>query len=296
MRKRVLTAREEVGLAIMMRGEGVPLSEPLPRKFRAGCADTDDRARAFDAFILHNRGLVSSLTKKYLGRGLEADDLEQSGYEGLHRAVEKYDGSAGWKFSTYATHWINQAMQRAVANFGSAIRLPVHVHEQVHKILAVRARMMDENPQVRIADIAVQAGVNVEQVREALRLGAGVVSLDKPISDDGSSSLADFVNDDRRATADPGEVLVEIAIRDEIREVVDSLPDREAMIVKLRFGFHDTEQQTLDAIGAQIGVTRERVRQIEKKVKEKLAGLLGERGFGPLLMPVDLEAWADGVV
>jgi RNA polymerase primary sigma factor len=291
--KRLLTAREEVGLARMMRGNQIPLSEALPRGFRATCADTDDRARAFDAFVLHNRGLVWSLTKAYIGRGLEPDDLEQSGYEGLRRAVEKYDGSVGWKFSTYATHWINQALQRAVANDGRLIRLPVHVHEKVNKILAVRARLLGECRRIRVSDIADQAGVNIEQVLEALRLAAGVVSLDTPVSEDGSSSLADFVDDERWAAADPGEAFIEVALREEIREVVESLPEREAVIVKLRFGLDGDEELTLDAIGMHLGVTRERVRQIESKVKAKLGVLLRERGFGP---PMALRTSDDATV
>jgi RNA polymerase primary sigma factor len=216
-----------------------------------------------------------------VGRGLDVDDLEQYAYEGLRRAVEKYDGSAGFKFSTYATHWINQALGRAVADYGSLIRLPVYVHEQVQRILAVRARLFESSNRVQLSDVAQEAGVDVGKVLEAIRLTAGVVSLDKPVSDDGASSLADFVDDERWAAADPSEAFIETALRDEIRAVVESLPEREATIIKMRFGLENDEECTLDAIGAHVGVTRERVRQIEKKVKAKLATLLGDRGFGP---------------
>ena len=288
--KRLLTASEEVGLATLMRTDGVPLSQALPKGFRRTLSDEDERARAFDAMMLHNRGLVWSLVKRYVGHGLEAEDLEQSGYTGLRRAVEMFDASQGWKFSTYATNWINQAMSRAVADEGRLVRLPVYMHERVQKVLAIRERMLIERGRARLFDLAAASDLRPDQVLECLRLASGVVSLDAPLGDDGTT-LEALLDEERHALPDPAAVVMAMEIRDEILEVVDLLADRESRIIRLRFGLENDEPQTLDQVGRHFGLTRERIRQIEAKAKKRLGFDLHSRGFGPPIWPpVDVES------
>ncbi len=278
---RILTAVEEVGLATIMREGDGNLAEDLPQGFRKSLKAHDERARAFDAFMLHNRRLVWKLAQRHLEKGLEFDDLEQTGYKGLHRAIEKFDASQGHKFSTYATHWINQAMQRAIADEGRLIRLPVYVHEQMVKVLAARNRLLTENGKAPLLDIANKAGVTPDEALKALLLSAGVVSLDAPINE-GGTTRGEMIAQDPRADGpvDPETHVIAEDECGEILEAIESLDSREATILKLRFGFSDDDPKTLDEIGVRIGVTRERIRQIEKLAKEKVAEDLRRRGLG----------------
>jgi len=278
---RILTAIEEVGLASIIRGDNVQLSDELPPRFRKSLDANDERARAFDAFMLHNRRLVWKLANKHLGQGLEFDDAEQSGYKGLHRAIEKFDASQGHKFSTYATYWINQAIQRAIADEGRTIRIPVHVHEKIVKVLAARTKLLVENGSARLFDIASNAGVTPDQALKLLLLSAGIVSLDAPIDEDGTTRL-EFVaqNIHMDGPVDPETHVVAEDECEEILDAIESLGQREAAILKLRFGFAENEPKTLDEIGVRMGVTRERIRQIEKLAKKKLAEDLRRRGIG----------------
>ncbi|WP_020145923.1 RNA polymerase sigma factor RpoD/SigA [Terracoccus sp. 273MFTsu3.1] len=283
--KRLLTASEEVGLAALMRQGGEPLNEALPVGFRLSLSHRDERARAFDALMLHNRGLVWSLVKRHMGEGLEPEDLEQSGYSGLRRAVEMFDASQGWKFSTYATHWINQSMSRAVANEGRLVRLPVHMYERVQKVRAIRERLLVELGRAPLFDMATMAGIRPDQVLECLRLNMGIVSLDAPVGEDGGTTLEALFENDRAALPDPASILLLVEGHAELLDAIDELPEREALIIRLRFGLDDGEPSTLDEIGQRLGVTRERVRQIESKAKVRLADLLHARGFGPAIWP-----------
>ena len=278
---RLLTAVEEVGLATIMREGDGNLAEDLPKGFRKSLKAHDERARAFDAFMLHNRRLVWKLAQKHLERGLEFEDLEQTGYKGLHRAIEKFDASQGHKFSTYATHWINQAMQRAIADEGRLIRLPVHVHERMVKVLAARNKLLTTNGRAPLLDIASHAGVTPDEALKALFLSAGVVSLDAPINEEGTTR-GELIAQNLRVDgpADPETRVIAEDECDGILEAIESLDSREATILKLRFGFSDDDPKTLDEIGVRIGVTRERIRQIEKLAKEKVAEDLRRRGLG----------------
>ena len=277
--KRLLTAEEEVGLAMLMRGRLLPLHEELPQGLRAALPATDERARAFDALMLHNRGLVWSILRSYVGQGLEVDDLEQSGYRGLRRAVEKFDASQGWKFSTYATWWIRQAISRAIADDGRAIRLPVHMHERVRKVVATRERLFVERGSAPLFEIAAATRLSPAQVRECLNLAVGVVSLDAPVGENGDTALGLLLDTDEFRDDDPLHQLAALAWRREIHELVDTLPEQQARIIRLRFGLDGDEPRTLDAVGKEFGLTRERIRQIEKKAKETLAARLSERGL-----------------
>lgn len=287
--KRLLSASEEVGLAALMRREGVPLNQALPAGFRLSVPEKDERARAFDALMLHNRALVWSLVKKHLDQGLEGEDLEYSGYAGLRRAVEMFDASQGWKFSTYATHWINQAMSRAVANEGRLVRLPVHMYERVQRVRAIRERLLVELGRAPLFDMASMAGIRPDQVLECLRLSMGFVSLDAPVGEEGRTTLEALFENDRDALPDPASIMIMIETRAELLDVVDMLSDRESMVIRLRFGLDDGESQTLEEIGQRLGVTRERVRQIESKAKDRLGDLLHSRGFGPAIWPPSVE-------
>jgi RNA polymerase primary sigma factor len=279
--KRLLTAQQEVGLATLMRAPGMSLESPLPKGFRRSLDPGDSRAEAFDAMFLHNRGLVWSTIPRYLGHGLDAEDLEQSGYEGLRRAVEKFDGSMGLKFSTYATHWINQAMSRAVANEGRAIRVPVHKHEQIQRVLAARNRLMLEGGRARLFDLCAATELPPETVVECLHLSAGVVSLDAPIGDD--TSLLELLEDEADPDADPLALVIAMDHREEFALALDLLTEREAEILRMRFGFGGDEPMTLEAVSQVYGVTRERIRQIEKKAKERLEAVIRE--LFPHLVP-----------
>lgn len=276
---RILTAEEEVGLARLMRECKSPLDEPLPKGFRATCSGDEECARAFDAMVLHNRGLVWSMVNSFVGQGLDPEDIEQSGYEGLRRAVEKYDGSAGWKFSTYATHWIRQAIQRALADQGRLIRIPVHLYERVQKVLAVRNKLLLSNGRVSHFAIAADLGLDVEQVREALLLSRGAVSLDAPVGDGGESSLLDFVDQENPDEPDLSYAIEEREFRDSVRDAMALLPEREEMVLKLRYGFLSDEPMTLEEVGSHFGFTRERARQLEAKAKKKLLPILSAAGF-----------------
>jgi RNA polymerase primary sigma factor len=272
--RRLLTAQQEVGLATLMREQGQSLDIPLPKGFRRSLDSTDPRAEAFDALFLHNRGLVWSTISRYMGHGLDSEDLEQSGYEGLRRAVEMFDGSMGLKFSTYATHWINQSMSRAVANEGRVIRIPVHKYEQMQRVLAARNRLMLEGGRAPLFDICAATELPPEKVVECLRLSAGVVSLDAPIGDD--TSLLELLENNADPDADPMALVLASDLREEFNMVIDMLAEREAAVIRMRFGFDGDEPMTLDAIGQVLGVTRERVRQIEKKAKERLELFLAD--------------------
>lgn len=292
-RHRTLTADEEVGLAFLMRSGNTGLDEELPKGFRRSLDTGDERARAFDSFFLHNVRLVASLAIKAPRELLEVEDVIQAGYFGLSRAIEMFNAELGLKFSTYATHWIRQAIDRAVANEGRLIRLPVHVWEEIQTIRRAQSRLVDSGRSAGMFELVAETGMPAKRIRERLQQYCGVLSLDKPIVNDAPMTLADLLLDGD-PSGDPEASVVASDYRATLWAVVDELSDRERRVLRLRFGFDDGEPMTLDAIGAREGVTRERIRQIESKAVERLRKLLAKRGLTPILVPArsrqDLDA------
>lgn len=277
--KRVLTAEEEVGLARLLRGQN-PLHEELQQGFRRSLPDGAEQARAFDALMLHNRGLVWSILRGFIGQGVELEDLEQSGYRGLGRSIEKFDAGKGFKFSTYATHWIRQAMSRAVADEGRLVRLPVYMHERVRKVVATRERLLVERGRAPLFDLAAATELRPAQVRECLNLAVGALSLDAPVGEDGGTTLGLLLDAEEFRDEDPLRQLIARAERQEIHDLVARLPEQQARVIRLRFGLDGEEPRTLDAIGQEYGVTREWIRQVEAKAKVALTSGLSSRAVG----------------
>ncbi len=244
----LLTPEEEVDLATRM-AEG----------------DVYARKRLSEA----NLRLVVSIAKRYVGRGMQFLDLIQEGNLGLIKAVEKFDYTKGFKFSTYATWWIRQAITRAIADQARTIRIPVHMVETINKVKKVGSQLLHKNGHEPSAEeIAEEIGMSVEKVREIMRVAQEPVSLETPIGEEEDSHLGDFIPDDDAPV--PADAAMQTLLREQIKEVIETLTPREEKVLRLRFGLEDNHPRTLEEVGKEFKVTRERIRQIEAKALRKL--------------------------
>ena len=275
----LLTAREEIDLAMKIEA-GVEAARKLEEAEEQGIElERRERRRlsrveqvgidAKQQLIEANLRLVVSIAKRYVGRGMLFLDLIQEGNLGLIKAVEKFDYTKGYKFSTYATWWIRQAITRAIADQARTIRIPVHMVETINKVIRVSRQLLQElghDPSPN--EIAAEMNMPVEKVREILKIAQEPVSLETPIGEEEDSHLGDFIPDE--GASEPSEAASFTLLKEQLMDVLSTLTPREEKVLKLRFGIEDGRTRTLEEVGKEFNVTRERIRQIEAKALRKL--------------------------
>jgi len=276
----LLTAAQEVDLAKRIEAgvfakHVLDTHSELDKQYAADLrAVVRDGERARNHLLEANLRLVVSLAKRYTGRGMPLLDLIQEGNLGLIRAVEKFDYAKGFKFSTYATWWIRQAITRGMADQARTIRLPVHLVEQVNKLARMKRDMHQRlGRDATHAELAEESGIAEEKIADLLDHARDPVSLDMPVGSEEEAPLGDFIEDGEAADAET--TVISHLLHDDLRRVLATLEDREQHVIRMRYGLDDGQPRTLDQIGRQFGLSRERVRQIEREVMAKLR--IGER-------------------
>ncbi len=271
----LLTAEQEVKLARrieagVLADERLQASPTMHEERRASeHANVEDGELAKQQLTEANLRLVVSIAKRYVGRGMALLDLVQEGNLGLMRAVEKFDYTKGFKFSTYATWWIRQAITRAIADQARTIRIPVHMVETMNKVLRVQRQMLQElGREPTVEEVAHKVDLTSDKVREIQRISQEPLSLETPVGEEDDSSLGDFVPDP--TAPEPTEEAEQQGLKEEITRALEELNDREREIMRLRFGLDDGQPHTLEEVGRRFKVTRERIRQIESKTLAKL--------------------------
>ena len=251
---------KDIGRVKLLSGE-----EEIELAKRIVEGDNDARNKLVEA----NLRLVVSIAKRYIGRGMGFLDLIQEGNAGLIKAVEKFDYTKGYKFSTYATWWIRQAITRALADQSRTIRIPVHMVETMHKIQRYARQILQEKGHDATAEeISELSGMSVDKVREILQMAQEPISIDSPVGEDDESSIGEFIADE--SSPEPDEIVGETMLHEQICEVLKTLTPREENVIKMRFGLEDGVPRTLEEVGREFNITRERIRQIEAKALRKL--------------------------
>ena len=262
-----LTINDPVRMYLKEIGQIKLLSMDEELKLADRILEGDEMAKAELAEA--NLRLVVSIAKRYVGRGMLFLDLIQEGNIGLMKAVDKFDVKKGYKFSTYATWWIRQAITRAIADQARTIRVPVHMVETINKLARIQRQLtLELNREPSEEELAKKMNLSVDKIRDIYKISQEPVSLDTPIGEEDDSHLGDFIKDERNVS--PEEYATNELLKDEISEVLQTLTEREEKVIRLRFGLEDGKSRTLEEVGQMFGVTRERIRQIEAKALRKL--------------------------